>query len=71
MRCNKILIALPRCFLEHLRKRGPDEALGRSRGGLTTKVHLLADALGRPLRIGLTGGQVLENCLLGIYRKLA
>ena len=34
-------------------KRGgaDDEALGRSRGGLTTKIHLLADALGRPLRV--------------------
>jgi transposase len=35
--------------------------VGRSRGGLTTKIHLLADALGRPLRFGLTGGQVHES----------
>src|SRR5690606_20606163 len=41
------------------RKRGArDQALGRSRGGLTTKIHMLADALGRPLRFILTGGQV-------------
>lgn len=32
--------------------------MGRSRGGLTTKIHLLADALGRPLRIIVTAGQV-------------
>ena len=38
-----------------------DEALGRSRGGLTTKIHLLADALGRPLRFLLTGGQLHES----------
>jgi transposase len=31
--------------------------LGRSRGGLTTKIHVLADALGRPLRFILTGGE--------------
>jgi transposase len=31
--------------------------LGRSRGGLTTKIHALADALGRPLRFILTGGE--------------
>src|SRR5262249_60608333 len=43
-------------------KGGPDEALGRSRGGLTTKIHLLADALGRPLRFLLTGGQVHDSC---------
>jgi transposase len=32
--------------------------LGGSRGGLTTKIHMLADALGRPLKFMLTGGQV-------------
>ena len=43
-------------------KRGAaDEALGRSRGGLTTKIHLLADALGRPLRLLLTGGEVHDS----------
>ncbi|WP_375781074.1 transposase [Bradyrhizobium sp. ma5] len=37
--------------------RAKDQALGRSRGGLTIKIHLLADALGRPLRIIVTAGQ--------------
>lgn len=32
--------------------------MGRSRGGLTTKIHLLADTLGRPLRIIVTAEQV-------------
>ena len=31
--------------------------MGRSRGGLTTKIHMLADALGRPLRFVITAGQ--------------
>ena len=31
--------------------------MGRSRGGLTTKVHALTDALGRPLELILTPGQ--------------
>ena len=31
--------------------------MGRSRGGLTTKIHLAADTQGRPLRIILTPGQ--------------
>ena len=35
-----------------------DQALGRSRGGLTTKIHMLADAPGRPLRFIVTAGQV-------------
>ena len=40
-----------------MRKRGASsEALGRSKGGLTTKIHLCTDQKGRPLRITLTGG---------------
>lgn len=31
--------------------------MGRSRGGLTTKIHALADAEGRPVRLALTPGQ--------------
>jgi transposase len=31
--------------------------LGRSRGGLTTKIHTVTDAEGRPLRFILTGGE--------------
>ncbi len=33
------------------------ECLGRSRGGFTTKIHTLTDALGNPLKFILTGGQ--------------
>ncbi|MCC4252613.1 IS5 family transposase [Sphingobium naphthae] len=40
-------------------KRGPgDHGMGRSRGGLTTKLHALVDADGRPVSLRLTGGQV-------------
>ena len=31
--------------------------MGRSRGGLTTKIHALVDALGRPIRLKLTAGR--------------
>jgi transposase len=34
-----------------------DEALGRSRGGFSTKIHVITDALGNPLDLILTGGQ--------------
>jgi hypothetical protein len=30
---------------------------GRSKGGLSTKIHLMVDALGNPLAFFLTGGQ--------------
>nr|WP_203643907.1 IS5 family transposase [Streptomyces sp. SID14478] len=34
-----------------------DHALGRSRGGLSTKVHLASDSRARPLSIHITAGQ--------------
>ncbi|GHF59924.1 hypothetical protein GCM10018787_04990 [Streptomyces thermodiastaticus] len=34
-----------------------DHAIGRSRGGLTTKIHLVADGRCRPLAFQLTAGQ--------------
>ncbi|WP_238598034.1 IS5 family transposase [Saccharothrix sp. ALI-22-I] len=37
------------------------EALGRSRGGLSTKVHLAVDGRGRPQSILLTPGQAGDN----------
>jgi transposase len=40
------------------KKNSPDEqALGRSKGGFTTKIHLVSDALGGVLRFRLTPGQ--------------
>jgi transposase len=33
------------------------QALGRSRGGFSTKIHIAVDALGNPLRFLLTAGQ--------------
>ena len=42
-----------------LKKNGnqADQALGRSRGGFSTKIHVTTDGLGYPLRIALTAGQ--------------
>jgi transposase len=36
---------------------GSDEAIGRSRGGLSTKIHALVDALGNPTGFALSPGQ--------------
>src|SRR3977135_3845301 len=38
-------------------KKNGAQAIGRSRGGLTTKVHALVDALGNPCKLMLTPGQ--------------
>jgi transposase len=35
--------------------------MGRSRGGLTTKIHALVDALGRPILLKLTEGQAHDG----------
>ena len=41
-----------------------DHALGRSRGGLSTKIHQLVDGRGRPLVIGVTAGQAGDSPML-------
>jgi transposase len=38
-----------------------DHALGRSRGGFSTKIHLLCDRYGHPLHFHLTPGQTHES----------
>ena len=50
-------ISMPRA-----QKRGSDdEAIGRSRGGPSTKINAVVDALGNPLRFILTPGQVHDS----------
>jgi transposase len=39
-------------------KKDDDQAIGRSKGGLSTKIHALVDALGNPLCFLLTQGQI-------------
>ena len=39
------------------KKAGEDQAIGRSRGRLSTKIHTLVDTLGNPVGFHLTGGQ--------------
>jgi transposase len=40
--------------------RAEAEALGRPKGGFTTKIHAITDALGNPLEFILTGGQASD-----------
>ena len=39
------------------KKPGEDQTIGRSRGGLSTKIHTLLDALGNPIGFHLTDGE--------------
>ncbi len=41
-------------------KRGRDRCVGRSRGGLTTKIHALVDAQRHPIQLKLTAGQASD-----------
>lgn len=40
------------------KKKDCDQAIGRSKGGLSTKIHATCDALGNPTGFHLTAGQV-------------
>ena len=46
--------------MEPLKKAQFKEAMGRSRGGLSTKIHAAVDGLGNPIRLLLTPGQCSE-----------
>ena len=45
------------CAAGYKKNSQDQEALGRSRGGFSTKIHALVDALGNPLHFILTPGQ--------------
>ncbi|MEU5282164.1 IS5 family transposase [Streptomyces asoensis] len=44
---------------------GNEQALSRSRGGLTTKVHLACDGRGLPLAVVVTPGNVNDSTVFG------
>lgn len=43
-----------------------EQQMGRSRGGLTSKIHAVVDADGLPVRLGLTAGEAHDNRLCSI-----
>ena len=46
--------------MERQKKQQNEEAIGKSRGGLSTKIHAAIDASGNPVRLLLTAGQTSE-----------
>ncbi|MFC8682341.1 transposase [Microbacterium ureisolvens] len=42
----------------------PDHGIGRSRGGLTTKLHLVCDGRGRSLGMWITGGNINDTTMM-------
>jgi len=41
-----------------------EQLMGRSRGGLTTKIHAVVDTSGLPVRLALTTGKAHDNRLV-------
>jgi transposase len=44
----------------------PDHAIGRSRGGLTSKIHLISDGRGRPLHVVLTPATINDTTMMSV-----
>jgi transposase len=45
--------------------RNQRQSMGRSRGGLTSKIHALVDSSGLPVRLALMSGEAYDNRLAG------
>ena len=45
--------------------RNRKQSMGRSRGGLTSKIHALVDTNGLPVRLAPTAGEAHDNRLAG------
>ena len=46
--------------------RNTRQSMGRSRGGLTSKIHALVDTNGLPVRLALTAGEAHDNRLAAL-----
>lgn len=53
--------AAPAASAKPLEKQPHPEALGRSVGGHSTKIHAICDSLGLPIRFLLSGGEVHDS----------
>ena len=45
------------------------QLMGRSRGGLTSKIHVVVDGNGLPVQLGLTAGQAHDNRLCSVLLR--
>ena len=61
----------PRPSARRLRGRGETRLMGRSRGGLTTKIHACVDTNGMPVRLELTTGEQVPESPNNSRRPIA
>jgi transposase len=57
MMIDATIIRAHSCSAGYEKDSQSEQALGRSKGGFTTKIHALVDGLGNPLKFILTPGQ--------------
>lgn len=53
---NGTVVRSHACASGYKKDSAEEEGLGRSKGGFTTKIHAMVDALGNPVRFILTSG---------------
>ena len=51
--------------------RNKAQSMGRSRGGMTSKIHVVVDTNGLPVRLGLTAGEAHDThaALISLHRQ--
>ena len=57
--------SLSACISTLRASRNQRQSMGRSRGGLTSKIHALVDSNGLPVRLALSPGEAHDNRLAG------
>lgn len=50
----------PHGFKPTVKKGGDGRLIGRTKGGMNTKLHAVTDAQGRPIRLHVTAGQISD-----------
>ena len=63
--CSRVIAILISRYSTAVAQQGAKQGrMGRSRGGLTTKIHVCVDTDGMPVRIALTTGEAHDNRLV-------
>ncbi len=67
---DEAIVRVHACSSGYIKGNQEEAALGKSKGGFSTKIHALVDALGNPLKFILTAGQRNDITQLKILLKI-
>jgi hypothetical protein len=65
MRSDDRHVYYPRASARRLHQSEQKTSIGRSRGGLTSKIHAVVDTNGLPVQLALSAGETHDNRLAG------